>query len=79
LTSETQTQDPVKALGDLKKVTAFIALYLRQYITNGFDKKDYFVTKNTTQVVKKFTLGKVKKIVKCMTLKSLRPYTPCES
>ncbi len=31
----------LKASGDLKKVTAFTALYLRQYLTNGFELRDY--------------------------------------
>jgi hypothetical protein len=36
----TQTQYPVKkASGDLKQITAFIALSLRHDLTNGFDKR----------------------------------------
>ncbi len=31
----------LKASGDLKKVAAFTALYLRQYLTNGFDFMDH--------------------------------------
>jgi hypothetical protein len=36
--SGTQIQYPVKASGELKKGTAFNALFLRQY-GNGFDMK----------------------------------------
>jgi hypothetical protein len=33
--------DKVKASGDLKKFTGFNALYLRQYLTNGFELRDH--------------------------------------
>ncbi len=31
----------LKISGDLKIVTAFTALYLRQYLTNGFELRDH--------------------------------------
>ncbi len=31
---------PVKAMGSLRKVTAFIALYLRQYLSNDFNIRE---------------------------------------
>jgi hypothetical protein len=37
LLKEMKQNSTVKALGDLKKVNAFTALYLRQYLTHGFD------------------------------------------
>jgi hypothetical protein len=43
MTCGTQVQFPVKALGDLKKVTAFAALYLRRYITTDFDIKVIYI------------------------------------
>jgi hypothetical protein len=46
MTYGTQTKYPVKAMGDLEKVTAFTALYLRQCLTIDFDKRDYYNRKH---------------------------------